>query len=559
MNNKFLPMFKEELEQRGWEQLDIIIVTGDAYVDHPSFGASIIGRVLESKGYKVGIIAQPDFNSKDDFMRLGKPKLFFGVTAGNIDSMLAHYTANKKLRHSDAYSPNGEYGLRPNRASIVYTNKLREIYKQEVPIVLGGLEASLRRFAHYDYWQDKIRKSILFDSKADLLVYGMAEKSIVEVADKLNKGKNIKEITNVGGTCYISNKIPDNSVLIPSFEEISKDKKDFIKAQLQIEKEYTKEKPKILAQSCLDRFLIQNPPVKPLETHELDSIYELSFMRTAHPFYDKLGGVPALETVKNSIVSHRGCFGGCSFCSIGIHQGKIIQSRSCKSLLKEAENLTKQESFKGHITDIGGPTANMYNAFCKNGSCDTKKCIINNKICKNLKLDHKNYLRILEKIRNLSKVNHVSISSGIRYDLILKENDYDFIEKLCKFYISGKIKLAPEHSCKHILDLMNKPDFEVFKKFLEVYRKINNKLDKKQFIETYLISSHPGTTQKDMQKLIQEFKKIGLSPKQVQDFIPNPMTLSTCMYYTEMDPYTFENLYVAKDQNEKLKQRKVLK
>ncbi|MBU0651100.1 YgiQ family radical SAM protein [bacterium] len=556
MKNTFLPISKEDLKERLWDQLDIIIISGDAYVDHPAFGTAVIGRVLEAEGYKVGIIAQPDWNSDKDFMELGRPKLFLAITAGNIDSMLAHYTANKKLRHNDEYSPGDKHGLRPNRAVIVYTNKIRQIYKQEVPVIIGGLEASLRRLAHYDYWSDSVRKSILFDSKADLLVYGMAEKSIIEIADLLKSGKNIKDITSVRGTCYISNELPRDAVLMPGFEQVSKDKNAFIDAQLLIEKYSCSDKK--LVQGCMDRYLAQNPMQNPLMQSELDKVYSLPFTRKAHPCYEKQGGVPALETVKFSITSHRGCFGGCSFCSIGIHQGKIIQSRSHESIIKEVEKISNMPDFKGHITDIGGPTANMYNAVCK-APCDTKKCLLNGKLCKNLQLDHDDYLKLLSEIKSLPKVKHVSISSGLRHDLILYENHSDvIIEEICRNYVSGKIKLAPEHSEKHVLSLMNKPAFEVFKKFLSIYKKINEKLGKKQFVESYLISSHPGCTMKDMKNLINELKKLGLSPKQAQDFIPNPMTMSTCMYYTEMNPFTREKIYAAKTAKEKLEQRGLL-
>lgn len=561
----FLPMFKDEVERRGWHELDIILVSGDAYVDHPSFAAALIGRLLESKGFRVGIIAQPNWRDTKDITRLGRPRLFFGVTGGNLDSMLAHYTAAKKLRRDDAYSPGGKAGLRPNRATIVYSNLIRRAF-QDISIVLGGVEASLRRLAHYDYWDDKVRRSILLDAKADILVYGMGERQIVEIAQRLSSGEKIKDLCDISGTTIVRSESAepprnDKIIHIPSFEEVSTDKRKFAEAFRLFYLEQDAFHGKAITQKSGNRFVIQLPPAKPLTQNELDEIYDLPYERNWHPHYDKFC-IPAFETVKFSITSHRGCFGTCSFCSIFQHQGRIVQSRSETSILKEAKKISEMPYFKGHITDVGGPTANMYGMFCerqsKLGSCKDKDCLMPS-ICNNLKASHIAQLKLLEKIRSLPKVKKVSLGTGVRYDLALNDHSCKYLEELCKHYISGQLKIAPEHISNAVLKLMNKPRFEVYEEFIEEYKKINKRLGKEQYFVPYFVSSHPGCSVKDMVALAAYIKKrLGFRPEQVQDFIPNPMTLSTAMYYTEINPLTGESVYVAKTQKEKSLQRKML-
>jgi len=559
---RILPTSREEMNERGWKELDFLFITGDAYVDHPSFAHAVITRVLESKGYRVGIIAQPDWKTPDSIAIMGKPNLGVLVSAGNLDSMLSNYTAAKKKRKSDRYSPGGRGGRRPDRATIVYCNMARSLWK-DVPIIIGGIEASLRRFVHYDYWSDRLRRPILMDSKADLLVWGMGEKTIIQIAQKLEKGVPISEIRDVRGTCYISKDLEklEEFVELPSWEEILQDKKAFAKAHLLVEHELDPLTGKTIVQKVVDRYLVQNPPQLPLTEEELDQIYELPYTRKAHPSYDALGGVPALEEVQFSITAHRGCFGSCSFCALSAHQGKIIQKRSDSSIIKEAKKLTQMENFKGYIHDVGGPTANFHEkacklqergTFCKDQQCTWPSC------CPNLRKANNNYMRLLRKIRSLPGIKKVFVRSGIRYDYIMAENNRAFLEELCEHHVSGQLKIAPEHCSKRVLDLMRKPPKEVFLKFKKMYEAVNRSLGKKQFLVPYLISSHPGSTLEDAIELAEFLRDIHYQPEQVQDFIPTPGTLSTCMYYSEINPYTGEKIFVAKTAKEKAMQRALL-
>ncbi len=558
----FLPISKDDLKTRGWSELDIIIVTGDAYVDHPSYGAAIIGRVLENAGFKTGIIAQPAWNRLDDFKKLGRPKLFFCVTAGNLDSMIANYTANKKVRNVDDYSPGGKAGLRPDRASIIYTNKLQQAFK-DVPIVLGGMEASMRRLAHYDYWSDKVRRSLVLDAKADILVYGMGERQILEIAGRLKNGENIRSLDNIHGT-VVSRKNLDalkSYVLIPSFEEVSISKEKFNEAFKIIYSESDPIRGKAVVQKHGDRFIIQYPPAKPLTTEEMDKVYSLAFLRDWHPAYRKEGGVPGFETVRNSVISHRGCAGGCSFCSLFLHQGRIIQSRSVKSIVNEIKLLSEDKKFKGTITDIGGPTANLYMAECPSwkdqGACKDKKCLMPQK-CKNLKLGYTYSIKLWKELKNIPKVKHVFIGSGVRYDLLTESYSDEYLNELCAYHVSGRLKVAPEHCVDSVLELMNKPRFSVYEKFMDRFEGINKRLNKEQYLVSYFIVGHPGARLADALQLAVYLAKRHIHPEQVQDFIPLPMTVSGAMYYTEKDPFTGKNIYVAKRPSERMMQRALL-
>jgi len=558
----FLPISQEDLKRRGWSELDIILVTGDAYVDHSSYGVALIGRVLESAGFKVGIIAQPDRYTLDDFKILGRPKLFFGVTAGNIDSMLAKYTANKKIRNVDDYSPGGQALLRPERASIVYTNKLQEAFKG-VPIVLGGIEASMRRLAHYDYWSDKVRRSLLLDSKADILVYGMGEKQILEIAHRLKDSAGITDLGNINGT-VIARKSLDglkNYVLIPSFEEIARDKDAFNTASKDIYSESDPISGRAVAQKSGDRFLVQYPLAQPLTTEEMDRIYALPYMRNWHPSYDKEGGVLGFETVRNSITSHRGCLGGCSFCSLHLHQGRIIQSRSIESITTEIAAIAEDKKFRGTITDIGGPSANMYMALCpswkKTGACRTKRCLLPEK-CKDLDLGYNHSIRLWNELKKMPRVKHVFVGSGVRYDLLVDHYSDRYLHELCSSHISGQLKVAPEHCAGSVLELMNKPQFKLYEKFIDRFKAVNKGLGKKQYLVNYFIAGHPGARLEDALELALYLVKNHIHPEQVQDYIPLPMTLSASMYYTEKNPLTDKNVYVAKTQSERTMQRALL-
>ncbi|MDO4618049.1 MAG: YgiQ family radical SAM protein [Clostridia bacterium] len=561
MSIDFLPVSRQDMENRGWEELDFLYVIGDAYVDHPSFGHAIISRVLESHGYKVGIIPQPDWHSVQDFIKLGRPRLGVLVSAGNIDSMVNHYTAAKKRRHDDFYSPGNKAGYRPDRATIVYCNRIREAFG-DIPILIGGIEASLRRFAHYDYWDDKVRRSILFDSRADLLMYGMGEKQIAEIAECLDSGMDVKDITYVKGTCYISSTddIMD-SVKIPSFEDCSSDKMKYSEATKIQTEEQNPFLGKTLVQEHGGRFLVQNPPMEPLNQTELDHVYELPYMREAHPMYDACGGIRAIDEVRFSVVSSRGCFGGCNFCALSFHQGRIVTARSKESIVREVKMLTKHKDFKGYIHDVGGPTANFRKPACKNqlkvGACKNKQCLFPSP-CKNLEVDHSDYLDILRAIRKIDGVKKVFIRSGIRFDYLMCDKDGTFLKELVEHHVSGQLKVAPEHISDNVLKYMGKPRNSVYERFSEKYYRINEKLGKKQFLVPYLMSSHPGSTLNDALRLAQYLRKHKLTPEQVQDFYPTPGTVSTSMYYTGLDPFTLKEVYVAKTMEEKAMQRALL-
>ena len=555
---KFLPTTPEEIKG---QSVDFVLVTGDAYVDHPSFGASVIARVLVDAGFSVAILAQPDWKSRKDFERFGQPRLAFLVTGGNIDSMVNHYSVALKKRKKDSYSAGGEIGKRPNRATIVYGNKIRESYKN-VPIIIGGLEASLRRMSHYDYWDNGVRRSILLDSSADLLVYGMGEKQIVEIARALDNNTPICQIKGVKGTVYKTKDISvlKDYVMLPDFKQ-DNTKEDYAKSFV-IQYENTDFKTaKVLIENYNGIFVVQNTPALPLTTSEFDKVYSFPYARTYHPMYEKNGGVPAIEEVKFSIISNRGCYGGCNFCALTFHQGRVVQARSHKSILIEAEKITYDEDFKGYIHDVGGPTANFRGSACDkqltHGSCKNKQCLFP-KPCKSLKIDHSDYLSLLKKVRQLPKVKKVFVRSGIRYDYLMYDKSDQFFRELCEHHVSGQLKVAPEHISDRVLEKMGKPSFDLYEKFAEKFYDINKKLGKKQFLVPYLISSHPGSDLNAAIELALYLKKINHTPEQVQDFYPTPGTLSTCMYYTEIDPRTNRKVYVPKTVKEKAMQRALM-
>lgn len=563
-NSDFLPITPEDMHSRGIETPDFVYVIGDAYVDHPSFGAAIVSRVLESAGYSVCIIAQPDWHSCEDFKRFGRPRLGFLVTSGNIDSMVNHYTAAKKRRNTDFYSPGGKAGCRPDRAVIVYCNRIREAYGRDVPVIIGGIEASLRRFAHYDYWSDRVRRSILIDSGADLLIFGMGEHQIVEIADMLNAGVPVGDLKFTDGTVYLEsdkNTLPENTVIVNSYDEVSSDKTAYAEAFLKQSAEQDAVRGKPVAQLDRDFYVVQNPPSMPLTTQELDDVYMLPYARDYHPIYKSQGGVPAISEVKFSLTSCRGCFGGCSFCALTFHQGRTITSRSHESLLAEAEMLTKLPGFKGNIHDVGGPTANFRTPSCKrqltHGVCKNRQCLFPTP-CKNLEVSHSDYLSLLRKLRKINGVKKVFVRSGIRYDYLLYDNDESFFTELCKYHISGQLKVAPEHISDHVLKYMGKPGQSVYEKFSDKFYEINERLGKKQFLVPYLMSSHPGSRIKDAVYLAEFLRDKHMNPEQVQDFYPTPGSLSTCMYYTGIDPRTMTEVYVPKSYEEKQMQRALL-
>jgi uncharacterized radical SAM protein YgiQ len=558
----FLPINKEDMKERGWEQLDFVIVSGDAYVDHPSFGTAVIGRVLESRGYKVGIIAQPEWENNEAYKVLGKPRLGFLITSGNIDSMVNHYTTAKKKRSDDLYSPGGKGGYRPDRATIVYSAKVRELYS-DVPIILGGLEASLRRFAHYDYWSNKVRRSILLDSKADLVVYGMGERQIIEIAEALDSGIPAKEVTFIKGTVY-KTKDRDRAyeaLFLPHYDEILESKKKYAESFMMQYNNMDSIVGKPLVESYKNYYVVQNPPPEPMPQMELDDVYSLPYMRTYHPIYEKMGGIPAIKEVKFSLISNRGCFGNCSFCAITFHQGRVVQPRSHRSILAEAKKIVWDPEFKGYIHDVGGPTANFRHAACekqvKHGVCVDRQCLYP-KPCSQLKIDHTDYLKLLRNLRQLPNVKKVFIRSGLRYDYLVHDNNDEFFRELCEHHISGQLKVAPEHISPKVLEKMGKPQREVYDKFTKKYHKINEKLGMKQFLVPYLMSSHPGSDLKEAIELAEYLRDLGHMPEQVQDFYPTPGTLSTCMYYTELDPRTMEPVYVPKSAHEKAMQRALI-
>ena len=563
MKNKFLPICKKDMDERGIQQLDFVYVIGDAYVDHPSFGHAIISRVLEAHGYTVGIISQPDWKDDHSISILGEPRLGFLVAAGNMDSMVNHYTVSKKRRSTDAYTPGGVMGKRPDYATITYCNLIRRNYKK-TPIIIGGIEASLRRLAHYDYWSDSLKRSILLDSGADLLLYGMGERSIVEVADALNSGLLVRDITFIDGTVYKTRKKEDiyDAIFLPDYSELKADKKNYAKS---FYVQYQNTDPfsgKRLAESYdYKTFVVQNPPSKPLTMEEMDDVYALPYMRTYHPFYEKAGGVPAISEVKFSLVSNRGCFGGCSFCALTFHQGRIIQVRSHESIIEEAKMLTKEPDFKGYIHDVGGPTANFRAPACKkqfkHGACPNKQCLFP-KPCDNLIADHRDYRALLKQLRELPGVKKVFIRSGIRFDYLLADKDQSFLKELCEYHVSGQLKVAPEHISDAVLKYMGKPENSVYRRFVQSYQKMNEKIGRKQFLVPYLMSSHPGSTLKEAVELAEFLRDFGYMPEQVQDFYPTPSTLSTCMYYTGVDPRTMEPVYTAVNPHEKAMQRALI-
>lgn len=563
MSTRFLPVTRKEMEERGIWQPDFVYITGDAYVDHPSFGAAIITRLLESQGYSVGVIAQPDWKKKESIAVFGEPRLAFLVSAGNMDSMVNHYSVSKKRRKTDAYTPGGVMGKRPDYAAVVYGNLIRQTYKQ-TPVILGGIEASLRRLAHYDYWSDRLKRSILLDSGADMISYGMGEHSIVEIAEALDSGIAVSDLTYLDGTVVKTRSLDSvyDAVILPSYEELNKEKLTYAKS---FYTQYCNTDPfsgKRLVEPYSDHlYVVQNPPAKPLTQMEMDDVYALPFTRCAHPDYEKEGGVPATAEIKFSLISNRGCFGGCSFCALTFHQGRIVQTRSHASLLKEAEEITKDPTFKGYIHDVGGPTANFRHPSCEKqltkGVCKNRQCLFPTP-CKNLNADHNDYVELLRKLRKVPKVKKVFIRSGIRFDYLLADPKDTFLRELCEYHVSGQLKVAPEHVADPVLEMMGKPSNAVYEKFTEKFNAMNQRLKKDQYLVPYLMSSHPGSTLKEAVQLAEYCRDLGYMPEQVQDFYPTPSTISTCMYYTGVDPRTMKPVYVPKNPHEKALQRALI-
>lgn len=563
MNQTFLPITRKEMEERGWKQPDFVYITGDAYVDHPSFGVAIISRILEAHGFKVAIISQPDWKKKESIQTFGKPRLGFLVTSGNMDSMVNHYSVSKKRRHKDAYTPGGVMGKRPDYAVVVYCNLIRQTYK-DVPILIGGIEASLRRMAHYDYWSNKVKRSILLDSQADLLMYGMGEHSIVEIAEALDAGIDVKDITYIAGTVYKTKSLESvyDYELLPSYTEICEDKKTYAKSFYMQYQNTDPFQGKCLVEPYKEKeYVVQNPPATPLSQLEMDDVYALPYTKSYHPSYEKLGGVPAISEIKFSLVSNRGCYGGCNFCALTFHQGRIIQTRSHDSIIKEAEEMTWDKDFKGYIHDVGGPTADFRAPSCEkqltHGVCKNRQCLFPTP-CKNLRVDHSDYISLLRKLRKIPNVKKVFIRSGIRFDYVVYDKDKTFLKELCKYHVSGQLKVAPEHVSNRVLMKMGKPEHKIFEKFTDEYQKMNQKLGTNQYLVPYLMSSHPGSRLEDAITLALYLKKINHMPEQVQDFYPTPSTLSTCMYYTGLDPRTMEEVYVPKFPHEKRMQRALM-
>ena len=563
MKGNFLPITREEMKERGWDQVDFVYVSGDAYVDHPSFGHAIITRLLESRGYRVGIIAQPDWRKPESVQVFGEPRLGFLVSAGNMDSMVNHYSVSKKRRKTDAYTPGGVMGKRPDYACVVYGNLIRQTYKK-TPVILGGIEASLRRMAHYDYWSDKLKRSLLLDSGADILSYGMGEHSIIEIAEALDAGIPVEEITYINGTVVKAKNLDSvyDAEILPSFEELKADRLTYARSFYTQYLNTDAFNGKRLVEPYSDYlYVVQNPPALPLTEIEMDDIYSLPYMRTYHPSYEALGGVPAISEIRFSLISNRGCFGGCSFCALTFHQGRIIQTRSHQSLLDEARQITKEKDFKGYIHDVGGPTANFRHPSCKKqlkyGVCKNRQCLFPAP-CKNLNADHSDYVRLLKELRAIPKVKKVFIRSGIRFDYLLKEEDRTFLRELCEYHVSGQLKVAPEHVAAPVLSLMGKPEHKVYEQFTEEFYKMNKKIGKEQYLVPYLMSSHPGSTLKEAVELAEYCRDLGYMPEQVQDFYPTPSTLSTCMYYTGVDPRTMKPVYVPKSPHEKAMQRALI-
>ena len=560
--NSFLPVNKKDMLERGWEEVDFVYITGDAYVDHPSFGAAIITRVLESKDFKVAVLSQPDWRSTADFVQFGKPRLAYLITSGNIDSMVAHYTVAKKKRSTDAYTAGGVMGKRPDRAVIVYSNIVKKLYP-DVPVMIGGLEASLRRFAHYDYWDDAVKPSILIESQADLLIHGMGEKQVMEIAERLRSGEDIASIRDIRGTTYSVDvrETPYVGVECPSYDNVRGSKTEYAKASRIQQDEQDHIRGRIIKQKHGKVMIVQNAPMPPLTTKELDWVYSLPYMRTYHPMYEAQGGVPGIQEVEFSITHNRGCFGACNFCSIAFHQGRYITSRSKKSIMAEAEKLTHLPNFKGYIHDVGGPTANFRKPSCafqeEHGLCKGKKCLAP-KPCKNLSVDHSEYRNILRSVRELPKVKKVFIRSGIRYDYLLEDKDDSFFKELVEHHVSGQLKVAPEHCSAAVLDKMGKPHIEAYIEFSKRYFQYTGEVNKEQYLVPYLMSSHPGSTLEDAIELAVFLKKNHIRPEQVQDFYPTPGTISTTMYYTGLDPYTMKEVYCARNPHDKALQRALL-
>ena len=563
MKGNFLPITREEMKERGWDQVDFVYVSGDAYVDHPSFGHAIITRLLESRGYRVGIIAQPDWRKPESVQVFGEPRLGFLVSAGNMDSMVNHYSVSKKRRKTDAYTPGGEMGKRPDYACVVYGNLIRQTYKK-TPIILGGIEASLRRMAHYDYWSDKLKRSVLLDSGADVISYGMGEHSIVELAEALDAGIPVEDITYIAGTVVKTKSLDSiyDAEILPSFEDLKADKMNYARSFYTQYLNTDAFNGKRLVEPYSEHlYVVQNPPATPLTQMEMDDVYSLPYQRTYHPSYEAKGGVPAIKEIKFSLISNRGCFGGCSFCALTFHQGRIVQVRSHESLIEEAKEITKDKDFKGYIHDVGGPTANFRHPSCKkqmeHGVCKTRQCLFPSP-CKNLDVDHRDYVSLLRKLRDIPKVKKVFIRSGIRFDYLLADKKQEFLRELCEYHVSGQLKVAPEHVAGPVLSLMGKPEHKVYEEFTRQFYKMNEKIGKEQYLVPYLMSSHPGSTLKEAVELAEYCRDLGYMPEQVQDFYPTPSTLSTCMYYTGVDPRTMQKVYVPKSPHEKAMQRALI-
>ena len=563
MKGNFLPITREEMKERGWDQVDFVYVSGDAYVDHPSFGHAIITRLLESRGYRVGIIAQPDWRKPESVQVFGEPRLGFLVSAGNMDSMVNHYSVSKKRRKTDAYTPGGEMGKRPDYACVVYGNLIRQTYKK-TPIILGGIEASLRRMAHYDYWSDKLKRSVLLDSGADVISYGMGEHSIIELAEALDAGIPVEDITYIAGTVVKTKSLDSiyDAEILPSFEDLKADKMNYARSFYTQYLNTDAFNGKRLVEPYSEHlYVVQNPPATPLTQMEMDDVYSLPYQRTYHPSYEAKGGVPAIKEIKFSLISNRGCFGGCSFCALTFHQGRIVQVRSHESLIEEAKEITKDKDFKGYIHDVGGPTANFRHPSCKkqmeHGVCKTRQCLFPSP-CKNLDADHRDYVSLLRKLRDIPKVKKVFIRSGIRFDYLLADKKQEFLRELCEYHVSGQLKVAPEHVAGPVLSLMGKPEHKVYEEFTRQFYKMNEKIGKEQYLVPYLMSSHPGSTLKEAVELAEFLRDLGYMPEQVQDFYPTPSTLSTCMYYTGVDPRTMQKVYVPKSPHEKAMQRALI-
>lgn len=563
MKGNFLPITREEMKERGWDQVDFVYVSGDAYVDHPSFGHAIITRLLESRGYRVGIIAQPDWRKPESVQVFGEPRLGFLVSAGNMDSMVNHYSVSKKRRKTDAYTPGGEMGKRPDYACVVYGNLIRQTYKK-TPIILGGIEASLRRMAHYDYWSDKLKRSVLLDSGADVISYGMGEHSIIELAEALDAGIPVEDITYIAGTVVKTKSLDSiyDAEILPSFEDLKADKMNYARSFYTQYLNTDAFNGKRLVEPYSEHlYVVQNPPATPLTQMEMDDVYSLPYQRTYHPSYEAKGGVPAIKEIKFSLISNRGCFGGCSFCALTFHQGRIVQVRSHESLIEEAKEITKDKDFKGYIHDVGGPTANFRHPSCKkqmeHGVCKTRQCLFPSP-CKNLGADHRDYVSLLRKLRDIPKVKKVFIRSGIRFDYLLADKKQEFLRELCEYHVSGQLKVAPEHVAGPVLSLMGKPEHKVYEEFTRQFYKMNERIGKEQYLVPYLMSSHPGSTLKEAVELAEYCRDLGYMPEQVQDFYPTPSTLSTCMYYTGVDPRTMQKVYVPKSPHEKAMQRALI-